>query len=96
MRSQHARSMLATKCGEGGGRACQRLFKVGAWQRYFEVAATSPSSPCADTDDRLRLFFQQQEDDIWRVHGDTSAATNVVEGFGHGSAQRASPTTSEG
>ncbi|KAK0361997.1 hypothetical protein LTR33_009697 [Friedmanniomyces endolithicus] len=63
------------------GRACQRFFKFGEWQRYFQVAATGPSSNPRDVDDRRAGFFRQQEDDIQQAHHDASVAAHVVEGF---------------
>ncbi|KAK3669171.1 hypothetical protein LTR78_010947 [Recurvomyces mirabilis] len=63
------------------GRACQRFFKVGEWQRYFEVAASGPSSNRREVDDRRARFFRQQEDDIQQAHHDASVAANMVEGF---------------
>jgi len=76
VRSQHA----SYKMWESG-RACQRFFKVGRWQRWFEVAATGGLSQRPDVENRLDLFFQQQEDDIQQAHDRVAVAANVVEGF---------------
>lgn len=64
-----------------GGRACQRFFKVGKWQRYFEVAAVRPSPESRDRGARQDDFFRQQEEDIRRARDDALEAANRVEGF---------------
>ena len=63
------------------GRACQRFFKVGSWQRYFEVAAICSQRTEGQQDDSKSQFFRQQEDDIQKVERDREEAANRVEGF---------------
>jgi len=38
-------------------RACQRFFKVGRWQRYFEVAASGLQDMIEHTTNQKHLFF---------------------------------------
>jgi superfamily II DNA helicase RecQ len=68
-------------------RACQRFFKVGSWQRYFEVTASSPTDDNTAKDDLRKSFFRQQQEEIRKVEQDAANAANLVEGFdGHRSA----------
>ena len=61
--------------------ACQRFFKVGSWQRYFEVVATSSAEKSPATDVLRRSFFRQQEEEVRQMEQDAIKAVNVVEGF---------------
>ena len=61
-------------------RACQRFFKVGSWQRYFEVSTNGKSTGCEDGDQKYN-FFRQQEESIRRSKEDAMDAANHVRGF---------------
>lgn len=75
-KQQHAPNK-AWECG----RACQRFFKVGSWQRYFEVEAVPSSNRPRQVTEQHTTFFRQQEEDIQQARDDAAEAANLVEGF---------------
>lgn len=69
------------------GRACQRFFKVGEWQRYFEVSATASPVNNETTTEQKGQFFQRQYGEVQGAEQSIADAANRVEGFdGHRSA----------
>lgn len=62
-------------------KACQRFFKRGKWQRYFEVAAGGQEDPTEHTANRRNLFFQAQKEELKKIASDQSEAANIVQGF---------------
>jgi len=62
-------------------RACQRFFKVGRWQRYFEVAASGLQDMTEHTTNQKHLFFQAQKEDVKKTASDLAEAANIVQGF---------------
>lgn len=61
-------------------RACQRFFKVGSWQRYFEVSVDEGPGGREDGD-RNSNFFRQQEESIQLAKENAANAANHVKGF---------------
>ena len=62
-------------------RACQRFFKVGKWQRYFEIAANGPKAITEHTTNQKHLFFQARKEEVKRTASDLAEAANIVQGF---------------
>jgi hypothetical protein len=62
-------------------RACQRFFKKGKWQRYFEVAASCVEANTEHTTNQKHLFFQAQKEDVKKAASDLAEAANIVQGF---------------
>lgn len=62
--------------------ACQRFFKVGLWQRYFEVKADIANGPnTGDNDDQRNAFFQSQREDMAHAELDAAEDANRVRSF---------------
>lgn len=61
--------------------ACQRFFKVGKWQRYFEVARQDTVENCERQASKKDDFFQAQEDDIQAAERDATEDADRVQGF---------------
>lgn len=67
--------------------ACQRFFKVGIWQHYFEVACQNVEANPGRQASRKHDFFQAQEDDIQAADRDAAEDADRVHGSeGHVSA----------
>ncbi|KAJ9619141.1 hypothetical protein H2203_008469 [Taxawa tesnikishii (nom. ined.)] len=62
-------------------RACQRFFKVGSWQRYFEVQVADLEICGRRRAGHQRDFFRTQEEDILQAERDAASAANRVRGF---------------
>ena len=62
--------------------ACQRLFKTGKWQRYFEVKADVANIPAPQNNDQRNAFFQIQRENIARAEQDAANGANRFRGFG--------------
>lgn len=62
-------------------RACQRFFKTGSWQRYFEVAAAKPSIDGREVNESKASFFREREQDLERAQEDAHEEANRVAGF---------------
>lgn len=62
--------------------ACQRFFKTGKWQRYFEVQADVANIPAPRDIDQRDAFFQTQMEDIAQAEHDAVHDANRVRGFG--------------
>lgn len=68
-------------------RACQQFFRASSWRRCFEVEANCLEEPRdssqseLSTDNLIREFFREQEDDIHRSHTDVTEQANRVEAF---------------
>ncbi|KAI7206681.1 hypothetical protein KC365_g17003 [Hortaea werneckii] len=62
--------------------ACQRFFKTGKWQRYFEVQADVVNIPAPRDNDQRDAFFQTQKQDIAQAEQDAVNDANRVRGFG--------------
>lgn len=62
-------------------RACQRFFKVGKWQRYFEIAAKGPKAITEHTTNQKHLFFQARKEEVKRTAPNLAEAANIVQGF---------------
>lgn len=61
--------------------ACQRFFKVGKWQRYFEVRADIATTSATSDNDQRATFFQSQKDDMAKAELDAAEDANRVRGF---------------
>jgi hypothetical protein len=61
--------------------ACQRFFKRGKWQRYFEVAASGLDATTEHTTNQKHLFFQAQKEEVKKTSSDLAEAANIVQGF---------------
>jgi len=61
--------------------ACQRFFKVGKWQRYFEVKANDSDVRDESFVNHQYNFFRSQEDDIVQAERDAAEYSNRVQGF---------------
>jgi hypothetical protein len=61
--------------------ACQRFFKVGKWQRYFEVNTQSLEASRERNVIGKKQFFQAKRDDIKQAACDLVEAANLVQGF---------------
>jgi superfamily II DNA helicase RecQ len=62
-------------------RACQRFFKVGKWQKYFEIAANGLEAITEHTTNQKHLFFQARKEEVKRTSSDLAKAANTVQGF---------------
>lgn len=63
------------------GCVCQWFFKVGRWQRYFEVVADQAGGTKETSQQCQRAFFRAQEEDVKRAEGDAAEEANRVQGF---------------
>ncbi|KAM0714674.1 hypothetical protein Q7P37_003053 [Cladosporium fusiforme] len=61
--------------------ACQRLFKVAAWQKYFEVARQATGRSNETQTSHKHDFFRAQEDDVQQAQHDAADEANRVHGF---------------
>jgi hypothetical protein len=61
--------------------ACQRFFKVGVWQRYFEVARQDIVANLRRQMSQKHDFFQAQANDIQQAECDAAEDANRVHGF---------------
>ncbi|KAI7140984.1 hypothetical protein KC316_g16311, partial [Hortaea werneckii] len=61
--------------------ACQRFFKTGKWQRYFEVEADVANITAPQNNDQRDAFFQTQREDIAQAEQDAVNDANRVRGF---------------
>jgi hypothetical protein len=61
--------------------ACQRFFKVGKWQRYFEVARQDTTEDRERQASKKDDFFQAQKDDIQSAERDAIEDADRVHGF---------------
>ncbi|KAK6439524.1 hypothetical protein LTR95_004275 [Oleoguttula sp. CCFEE 5521] len=61
--------------------ACQRFFKVGQWQRYFEVKADDSWVEDEISVNHQRDFFRGQEEQIAQAERDATEEGNRVLGF---------------
>ena len=72
----HARNKIWTE-----NHACQRFFKVGNWQRYFEVACQDAAEDRERQASKKDHFFQAQANDIQQAECDTAEDADRVHGF---------------
>ena len=72
----HAKNKIWTE-----NHACQRFFKVGIWQHYFEVARQDIAANPERQASRKHDFFQAQEDDIQAAERDAIEDADRVQGF---------------
>ena len=72
----HAKNKIWTE-----NHACQRFFKVGIWQHYFEVARQNIAANAERQASRKQNFFQAQEDDIKTAERDAAEDADRVHGF---------------
>ena len=61
--------------------ACQRLFKVAAWQKYFEVAKQATGERDRTQTFQKHDFFRAQEEDVQQAQQDAIDDANRVQGF---------------
>ena len=61
--------------------ACQRFFKVGKWQRYFEVARQDAAENRERQASKKDDFFQAQANDIQQAECDAAEDADRVHGF---------------
>ena len=61
--------------------ACQRLFKVSTWQKYFEVARQNIGSGSQSRAEVRHDFFRTQENDVRQAEHDATEDANRVHGF---------------
>ncbi|KAK0822439.1 hypothetical protein LTR73_009297, partial [Friedmanniomyces endolithicus] len=62
-------------------RACQRFFKVGKWQRYFEVTAGCTQDRTETSERHTHAFFRKLEEDMAQTDRDAAEEANRVQGF---------------
>lgn len=62
-------------------RACQRFFKVGDWQRYFEVAVPRSTDSGTAGKNVTKSFFLKQKESLRSSKEEASKAANRVQGF---------------
>ncbi|KAK0301551.1 hypothetical protein LTR01_009260, partial [Friedmanniomyces endolithicus] len=75
-----SKSILATKlwtCHH----TCQRFFKVGKWQRYFQVTVHGLDATTEETACQRDDFFRSQKADIAQAERDATEDANRVRGF---------------
>lgn len=58
--------------------AYQRFFKVGKWQKYFEVVANSLKAITEHTTNQKHLFFEAQKEDVKKTASDLAEAANII------------------
>lgn len=61
--------------------ACQRLFRVAGWQKYFEVAKQVTRTQNETQTSKTDVFFRAQEDDVQRARRDAAENADRVHGF---------------
>ncbi|TKA56062.1 hypothetical protein B0A55_13342, partial [Friedmanniomyces simplex] len=62
-------------------RACQRFFKVGKWQRYFEVTVGCAQERTETSERHKHAFFRKLDKDMGQADRDAADEANRVQGF---------------
>ncbi|KAK0257443.1 hypothetical protein LTR35_018222, partial [Friedmanniomyces endolithicus] len=76
LKQVHSRNKLWT-CHH----TCQRFFKVGKWQRYFQVTVHGLDATTEETACQRDDFFRSQKADIAQAERDATEDANRVRGF---------------